>query len=550
MRHENEQSRDVAGASRGKRVWSLVYVAGFVLALLIPILGINRASGQLSPTENRYLAEFPALLDENGHLTNGLKDSFTTWLSDNIGLRPQFVKVAANIKLDVFGQSLTDQVAIGRDGWYFYTPNHNIELATGRYVLSEEVLDHIAKKQQRVSDWYASQGTTYILVLTAAKTSIYPEYIASGNYTTRATLCDQLEAYLKEHTTVQVVNTKPALLAGKDQGKLYLKTDSHWTHLGSYTAYRAIAEKLNDLGIATRDFDVSFGEESVIGEFSGMMGVAGILGEEPMPSAVWDPSSTLMKSGEEYEALCALNGGDPWDYPAVLLENPDGFNGTCLIYGDSQWLTGREWMTGKNMPLWIAESFRKVVSIRTGARFGSVDCQLDSLVQPDVVIFGCSERYIDEVLLRPVGIPQMVDALPALPQRTMISEQEYGQWMGKDGIWLDSSNGQLIAGIGPISIQSGGGAVTINGWAADFTANAPFSALYLKVGDRILKCDYGQEHASVADHFGKESLRDTGFEVAFPREYLEDGAVTEISFFGVSADGQALYQPVTCQLAY
>ena len=544
MRHESEQNRGVARASRGKRLWPLMYVAGFLLALLIPILGLDLAGGQLSPTENRYLAKFPTLLDENGHLAAGVKDGFTTWLSDNIGLRPQFVKVAANIKLDVFGQALTDQVAIGRDGWYFYTPNHNIELATGRYVLSQEVLDHIAQKQQRVSDWYASQGVTYVLVLTAAKTSIYPEYIASGNYTIRDTLCDQLEAYLNEHTTVQVINTKPALLAGKDQGKLYLKTDTHWTHLGSYTVYQAIAEKLNSLGISTRDFDVSFGEESVVGEFSGMMGVADILGEEPMPSAVWDVSSTLVKSGEDYEALCALNGGDPWDYPAVLLENPDGANGTCLIYGDSQWMTSR------NMPQWIAESFRKVVSIRTGARFGSVDCQLDSLVQPDVVIFGCSERYIDEVLLRPVGIPQVVDALPALPERAMISEQEYGQWMGKDGIWLDSGNGQLIAGIGPIPMQSGGGAVTINGWAADFTADAPFSALYLQVGDRVPKCDYGQERASVADHFGKESLRNTGFEVAFPRDYLLDGAVTELSFIGVSADGQALYQPVTCQLAY
>lgn len=540
----NKQRHDRSDTTHQKRVWSWLYVIGFILALLLPIFGINRVRGQMSPTENRYLAEFPELLDESGHLADGLKGDFTTWLSDNIGFRPQFVKLAANMKLNVFGQSLTDQVEIGRDGWYFYTPNHNLEQATGRYVLSEEVLARIAEKQQQVSDWYASQGVTYVLVLTASKASVYPEYIATGSYSTRTTLCDQLEMYLNEHTTVQVVNTKPALLASKDQGKLYLKTDSHWTHLGSYAVYRAIAEKLNSLGIATKAFDVSFGEELVTGEFSGMMGVADILGQEVMPSASWNTSATLVKSGEKYEALCALNGGDSWDYPAVLLDNPNGMNGTCLIYGDSQWMMTR------NLPQWIAESFRTVVSIRTGVRFGGVDCELDSLVQPDVVVFGCSERYIDEVLLRPAGIPQMADALPELPERTMISEQEYGQWIGADGIWLDTSSGQLTAGIGPIPIQEAGGVVTINGWAADFGADAPFSALYLRVGNALLECDYGSEHSGVVDHFGKESLRYTGFKVAFPKSILQDGAVKEISFIGVSADGQAVYQPVTCQLAY
>lgn len=457
MRPGNEQQHDRTDAACRRRAWSWLYVIGFILALLLPILRINWAHGQISPTENRYLAEFPELLDENGHLADGLKGNFTIWISDNLGFRAQFVKLTANIKLDMFGQSLTDQVEIGRDGWYFYTPNHNIELATGRYALSEEVLARIAEKQQRVSDWYASQGVTYVLVLAAAKTSIYPEYIASGDYTTRATLCDQLEAYLNEHTTVQVVNTKHALLANKDQGKLYLKTDSHWTHLGSYTVYRTIAERLNELGIATKEFEVSFGEEPVIGEFSGMMGVADILGQEMMPSATWDASATQMKSGKMYEALCELNGGDSWEYPTVLLENQTGKNGTCLIYGDSQWMTSR------NLPQWIAESFQTVVSIRTGAHFGSVDCELDSLVRPNVVIFGCSERYIDEVLLRPVGIPEVVDALPELSERTMISEQECGQWMGKDGVWLDASNGQFIAGIEPSHIQPWGGAVTING---------------------------------------------------------------------------------------
>ena len=251
-----------------KRISLVLYAIFFVFMLALPIATMNRTPGKISETENRYLATFPAIIDAEGHLAD-VRSGFETWLNDNLGFRSQLVRLATNIKLKLLHQSTGDRVEIGRDGWYFYTPEHNIQLATGEFTLTDVILEDIAAKQQQISDWYASQGIKYLLVLTPSKASVYPEYIASGDYGVRETPIDQLETYLNEHTTVNVVNCKNELLEHKDEGKLFLKTDTHYTQLGSYYTYRAISQKLEEMGETVQDFPVTFSEMQTVGEFNG-----------------------------------------------------------------------------------------------------------------------------------------------------------------------------------------------------------------------------------------------------------------------------------------
>ena len=257
-----------------RKAYLLIYVAVFVLMLTAPIAAFNRVPGRISETENRRLATFPTVFDSEGHLADGLRSGFETWFSDNLGFRSGMVELATEIKLKLLHQSTSNKVEIGRDGWYFYTLDHNVELASGKYTLTDEMLADIAAKQQRISDWYESRGIKYLLVLTASKATVYPEYIASGDYGIRETPCDQLEAYLKEHTTVNVLNCKRTLLEHKDEGKLYQKTDTHHTQLGAYYEYLAIAGKLEDMGEEIKDFPVTFSTMKRMGEFSAMLGAS------------------------------------------------------------------------------------------------------------------------------------------------------------------------------------------------------------------------------------------------------------------------------------
>ncbi len=521
---------------------SVLLVVVFSLVLLIPIIKINLMNGKVSETENRELANFPALVGEDGHLASGLKEGFEAWLGDNIGFRSFFVALTAEIKLKLFSQTTSNRVEIGQDGWYFLTDNHNIDLATGDFVFSEEVLEQICANQVRISNWYASQGITYVLVLTAAKTSIYPEYIASAESTLRETLCDQVEAYLLKHSDVHVLNTKHALLENKPRGKLYMKTDTHWTQLGSYIAFQAIGEELASLGLQIQQFPLEFSEGKANGEFSAMLGVKGILGEEAVPVAEWKATASSVNNGTLYEEVKKLNGknNESKRYPIVMYQNESAPNGTLLIYGDSQWMTAR------NLPQWLGEEFQTVVS----TRFRAVNRELDLVVKPQVVIFGCSERLMESILTREPDFPEVSVSLPDLPSKAMISEEEYGSWIGNQGVCLENVGGIPMKGSIEVPVDSSETIIRLQGWAADFYENCPLQGLYLKVGDMIVVCDYGVERLSIAEYFGEQSLLKVGFRVDLPTVYLRSGEVTEISFYGVSADGKNLYAPAVYTLRY
>ncbi len=521
---------------------SVLYILFFSLVLLLPIFNMNLITGKVSETENRELAKFPILVGEDGHLASGLREGFENWLGDNIGFRSSFVALTAKLKLNLFHQTTSTRVEIGRDGWYYLTDNHNVELATGEYILSEDVLQKICANQQRISNWYSSQGITYVLVLTAAKSSVYPEYIASRECSVRETLCDQVEAYLLQHSDVNVVNTKHALLENKQGEKLYLKTDTHWTQYGSYVAFRAVLEKLNELGVETHQFPVEFSEGTANGEFSAMLGVKGILGEETVPIAEWKSTVSAIDSGVLYETVKKLNSknNESKRYPVVIYKNETAPSTTLLIYGDSQWMTAR------NLPQWMGEEFQTVVS----TRFRSINRELDAEVNPQVVVFGCSERLIDSILTRETDLPEMIRSLPDIPAGEMISEEKYGEWIGDQGVCLESAGGVSLKGTRTITVDLNENEIRLQGWAADFNEKRPLQSLYLKIGEIIVECSYGLERTSISEHFGNQDLLNIGFKYDLPISFLKADEVKEISFYGVSADGNQLYGPVSYQLSY
>ena len=499
---------------------------------IIPVITMNHQRGRISETENRLLADFPDIFDEDGNLAENFMAEFESWLGDNLGFRSELVGLSTNIRLKIFHQSNTDRVEIGRNGWYFYTGDHNIDLASGAFTLSEETLQIIAENQQNIANWYASQGISYILVLTPAKTSIYPENIALSNCSVRVTPCDQVEQYLTEHTTVQVVNPKNLLIERKSEGKVYPQHDSHWTQLGSYTAYQMIEEKLRSLGIPVKSFSVDFDElETSEGDLLYMMGVAGALMSEVRPYAQWDTSVEEIKDGTLYEILSKLDVENKI-FPMFLFGNTDAENRTLLIYGDSAW------QKDFNIPQWLGESFQTIIT--TNHR--SINQELDEAAKPDVVIFGCGERLIDYVLTLPLNIPIVQTVLPELP----LKDVAFGESMGMN---IDVYNGiSLTDGI--IFVDPAADIFELSGWAVDFCNDLPLQEMYLQVGDFFFRCDYNGERPDVASYFNKDSLVKTGFQIKLPARYLQNGTITEVAFIGVSADGGYLYTPVTYHLSY
>ncbi len=139
-------------------------------------------------------------------------------------------------------------------------------------------------------------------------------------------------------------------------------------------------------------------------------------------------------------------------------------------------------------------------------------------------------------------VSQKINAIFENSQTRMISEEDYGEWIGKYGVCLDSINNRILDNNGSVLVDDTALNSTIVGWAANFDSDNPFDELYCRIGNDTYLCEYGIDRQSVVDHYNKESLRYTGFQVTVPTESLftEDGI---IEFIGIAGD--AIYEPVS-----
>lgn len=525
---------------RKKKVLNLIFVVIFIAIIAVPVVTTDFPGGKYSPTEQRNLAGFPVSKNQETGKFDISRTGIQNWISDNIGQRNNLIELCVNFKYKLLGQSTSEKVLIGKDGWLYYTMDNNIEIATGEYPLSEEDLKLIAENQQSISDYYKNMGISYVLMLTPSKVSIYPEYLPMSSKSVSTTPVDIVSEYLRENTDVIVYNSKDALLEAKNNGvgQLYHKTDTHWNEKGSYYVYRGLHKIMVENGILDDEpIDVTFEEGEYKGEFSSMLGSFELLPPETAPIANWNMNSVEVKEGELYDRVQRAENEKGSHQGANLYTNSSVKKLCAEIYGDSQIENVRK------IPQYLSEHFS------TFAKYSArnISITVDSAVNPDVVIFSCSERFIKPLLLQCGDVPAFADK-NEIPGKILPKQKEI-----YNGMFLDLVNDTDLntngSNFGEISHQyyQNSDTVALVGWAADFNVNQPLSKLYLKIGEHILECNYGIERTSVSDYFQNQDLKMTGFSITFPKVFLE--GVDKIEFIQVGTDGTYRFEAVTYMLS-
>jgi hypothetical protein len=119
---------------------------------------------------------------------------------------------------------------------------------------------------------------------------------------------------------------------------------------------------------------------------------------------------------------------------------------------------------------------------------------------------------------------------------------QINQSYGNSGMWIDYCNNIAFHDVVELPLN-GNDDLKISGWAFDVNSLKPLSELYVSIGDKIVKCVYGNAHPGVSSTFNAPDLTHTAFEVTIPREILEDQS--EINFIMVGTDGSYRYKPIT-----
>jgi len=148
------------------------------------------------------------------------------------------------VALDDIVEGLVSQnVYVGRDGWLFY--HDSIQDFTGENLYSAAMLKRIAKQMQDRSDWCEENGMTFYFMIAPNKNTIYPEKMMSSMTEGEQRRIDQVYDYLRENTTVKLIDVRDSLYAAKDANPdeiLYYPLDTHWNNHGGFYAYQAMMD--------------------------------------------------------------------------------------------------------------------------------------------------------------------------------------------------------------------------------------------------------------------------------------------------------------------
>jgi hypothetical protein len=224
-------------------------IAIFFMLIWMPLadsfLGLDKAQPIY---ENHPTAPFPQLQIRWG----GAHDFFSgleAYYRDHFGYRKQLVTWDRSWKLKLFKDSPLPTVILGRNGWLYFDgcgDGAMIEFTCGLKGFSSQELRNWQILMEKRRDWLAQRHIKYLFVIAPDKESIYPEFlpkwmIRTGSFNKQ----DQFFAYMKTHSTVEVVDLRPALLKAKQIAADYLANDTHWNLYGAFVGCEGVASALS-----------------------------------------------------------------------------------------------------------------------------------------------------------------------------------------------------------------------------------------------------------------------------------------------------------------
>jgi alginate O-acetyltransferase complex protein AlgJ len=233
--------------SRTLTQWTnVVLIALFMLMLWLPTLDtVFHLDHSSSFNEKRQMARFPQL--KSGMV--GVKEyiaGLESYFNDHFGYRKRLIHWHNNWKYMLFRDKIGTDVIVGRDDWLFYTDGEMVDHYRGvRQFAPQELTDWQTLLEHR-RDWLAQRGIKYIFFVAPDKQSIYSEQLPAWLTKVRPdTKLDQFLAFMRAHSTVDVLDLRPALRDARRIAPTYYKTDTHWNLFGGFVACQEIVKNLS-----------------------------------------------------------------------------------------------------------------------------------------------------------------------------------------------------------------------------------------------------------------------------------------------------------------
>ena len=267
------------------RAWTAGLVLAFLVALVTPAaVMLSGAEAPAATAEKRELAPPPAFPATWAAL-RAFPAAASRYFEDHFGLRAVLVRWQAVLRLRVLHVSASPDVILGRGGWLFYAGDGASEDIASAVPFTGDELEMWRSTLQHTQDWMRARGIAYVFVVAPDKHQVYPEELPKSVHRVGPdSRTEVLVRYLRDHSTVPVLDLRPVLAAAKPGERLYHRTDTHWNDRGAYVGYAAIVRALAVVGepVPRSAFDAPSRQVPGL-DLAGMLGVTRALNEEDLP---------------------------------------------------------------------------------------------------------------------------------------------------------------------------------------------------------------------------------------------------------------------------
>jgi len=224
------------------RVVSIGFIAFLLLPFGFAMLELGNDEQSLAG-ENRNKEVWPEASLISSDFT-AYTAQLNRFMSDHLGLRESLLNLHAKFRYRILNEGISDKAIIAKNGWLFYSERNALKNAHEIPAFGAKEASEWLQPMLDYQRFIERHGGKLVVVLVPEKHHVYPEYLpAHYQYTRDGRRADVIESAAKL-SGVTVINLLDSMLAEKGFGKLYLKSDSHWTQRGAYIAYRELVTQL------------------------------------------------------------------------------------------------------------------------------------------------------------------------------------------------------------------------------------------------------------------------------------------------------------------
>jgi alginate O-acetyltransferase complex protein AlgJ len=222
---------------RHRRFFAL---AAFALLVTPLVVGVTRPEGEASVLKEGRRPAPPPQPPESFAAALSLPGEIDAYLKDRFGLRRVLIRAHKDLTRPVLASG-GGPVLTGRDGRMFYLGDEMVRQSAGLVLRDQKVSDVVDLLAQMKAE-LARRGVKLLVATPPNSSTIYQDDLPVwAQNRGRTTEYDLLLQSLADRD-VRTVDLRPAVIAARTGGNVYLMHDTHWTGRGALAAFNAIVE--------------------------------------------------------------------------------------------------------------------------------------------------------------------------------------------------------------------------------------------------------------------------------------------------------------------